>query len=61
MPWAGLGLALAGSATARGGAGRHALRMQEMRFSLVVSVLGPGVYAAIKPRVEATAAVSIET
>jgi len=39
---------------------RKALRTQEMNFSLVVSVLGPGVYAAIKPRIAAEAAVSIE-
>lgn len=39
---------------------RKALRMQEMTFSLVVSVLGPDVYAAIKPRVEAEAAITIE-
>ncbi len=31
---------------------RKALRTQEMRFSLVISVFGPGVYAAIKPQVE---------
>jgi hypothetical protein len=31
---------------------RKALLTQEMDFSLVVSVLGPGVYAAIKPRVQ---------
>lgn len=31
---------------------RQALRQQDMRFSLVVSVFGPGVYAAIKPLVE---------
>jgi len=39
---------------------RSALRTQEMRFSLVVSVIGPGVYAAIKPRVEAAAAIPVE-
>lgn len=38
---------------------RKALRMQEMNFSLVVSVIGPGVYSAIKPRVEAEAAITI--
>jgi hypothetical protein len=38
---------------------RKPLRTQEMRFSLVVSVLGPGVYAAIKPRVEAEAAITV--
>jgi len=32
---------------------RRPLRHQEMRFSLIVSVFGPGVYAAIKPQVEA--------
>jgi hypothetical protein len=31
--------------------------MQEMRFSLVVSIFGAGVYAAIKPRVEAEASI----
>ncbi|MBK8251250.1 MAG: S8 family peptidase [Polyangiaceae bacterium] len=31
---------------------RKALRNQEMKFSLIVSVLGPGVYAAIQPCVE---------
>lgn len=31
---------------------RKALKTQEMKFSLVVSVFGPGVYAAIKPKVE---------
>lgn len=31
---------------------RKALRTQALRFSLVISVSGPGVYAAIKPRVE---------
>ncbi len=30
---------------------RRGLKIQEMSFSLVVSVFGPGVYAAIKPRV----------
>jgi hypothetical protein len=39
---------------------RPALRTQAMPFSLTVSVFGPGVYAAIKPRVEAASAVSIE-
>lgn len=39
---------------------RKVLRMQEMKFSLVVSVFGPGVYAAIKPRIEPEAAIPIE-
>lgn len=39
---------------------RKALRTQEMPFSLVVSVIGPGVYAAIKPRIEAEAAIPVE-
>jgi hypothetical protein len=39
---------------------RKALRTQAMNFSLIVTVLGPGVYAAIKPRVEAEAAVLVE-
>jgi hypothetical protein len=39
---------------------RKPLRTQEMNFSLVVSVFGPGVYAAIKPRVEAEAAIMID-
>jgi hypothetical protein len=39
---------------------RRDLKTQEMRFSLVVSVFGPGVYAAIKPRVETAAAVTVE-
>ncbi len=39
---------------------RPAPRMQEMQFSLVVSIFGPGVYAAIKPRIEAEASVSVE-
>ncbi|MBK7539136.1 MAG: S8 family peptidase [Myxococcales bacterium] len=38
---------------------RKALRMQEMRFSLVISVFGPGVYAAIKPRVEVEPGITI--
>ena len=40
---------------------RRELRTLEMRFSLVVSVFGPGVYDAIKPRVEAAAQIPIET
>ncbi len=39
---------------------RKALRFEEMRFSLVVSVFGPGVYAAIKPRVEIEPGITIE-
>ncbi len=39
---------------------RTALRMQEMKFSLIVSVFGPGVYAAIKPRVEVEQGINIE-
>lgn len=39
---------------------RRALRQQEMNFSLIVTVLGAGVYAAIKPRVEAETAISVE-
>lgn len=39
---------------------RKALKMQEMKFSLVVSVFGPGVYAAIKPRVEVETTVTVE-
>jgi hypothetical protein len=39
---------------------RRALRTQEMKFSLIVSAFGPGVYAAIKPRVEAAATITID-
>jgi Subtilase family len=39
---------------------RRHLKDQEMRFSLAVSVFGPGVYAAIKPRIEATVETIIE-
>jgi len=39
---------------------RKPLRQQKMNFSLIVTVLGPGVYAAIKPRVEAEAAILVE-
>jgi hypothetical protein len=39
---------------------RRNLKTQDMRFSLTVSVFGPGVYAAIKPRVEAEALVPVE-
>lgn len=38
---------------------RKALRFQEMNFSLVVSVSGPGVYAAIKPLVEPAVLVEV--
>lgn len=40
---------------------RKGLETAEMKFSLVVSVFGPGVYAAIKPRVELETGISIET
>jgi hypothetical protein len=39
---------------------RRGLATQEMHFSLAVSVFGPGVYAAIKPHVEAATAVPVE-
>jgi hypothetical protein len=39
---------------------RKALRMQEIRFSLIVSILGPGVYAAIKPKVEVETGIAVE-
>lgn len=39
---------------------RKPLKFQEMNFSLVVSVFGPGVYAAIKPKVEIEPAVTVE-
>lgn len=39
---------------------RRILKTQDMRFSLTVSVFGPGVYAAIKPRIEAEALVQVE-
>jgi hypothetical protein len=39
---------------------RRMLKTEEMRFSLVVSVFGPGVYAAIQPRVVAAAGISIQ-
>ena len=39
---------------------RRTLKTQEMNFSLVASVFGPGVYAAIKPRIEAESLVSVE-
>jgi hypothetical protein len=39
---------------------RKALKTAEMKFSLIVSVFGPGVYAAIKPRVEVEPGITIE-
>jgi hypothetical protein len=39
---------------------RKALKFREMKFSLVVSVIGAGVYAAIKPRVEVEPGITIE-
>lgn len=39
---------------------RRQLKAQAMNFSLIVSVIGPGVYAAITPRIEAEAEVSVE-
>ena len=39
---------------------RKNLATQEMKFSLIVSVFGPGVYTAIKPRVEAEMAIPVE-
>jgi hypothetical protein len=39
---------------------RRNLKNQEMHFSLIVTVFGPGVYAAIKPRVEAEALIPVE-
>lgn len=39
---------------------RKNLQYQSMNFSLVVSVFGPGIYAAIKPRVEVESAISVE-
>jgi hypothetical protein len=38
---------------------RKSLRTQEMHFSLIVSVFGPGVYTAIKPKIEAQTAITI--
>jgi hypothetical protein len=38
---------------------RKALKWQDIKFSLVVSVFGPDVYAAIKSKVEATIAVEV--
>ncbi|MCC6560518.1 MAG: hypothetical protein IT478_04095, partial [Xanthomonadales bacterium] len=40
---------------------RKTLKQQELKFSLLVSVFGPDVYAAIKPKVEIHAGVTIET
>ena len=39
---------------------RKPLRTEQMRFSLVVSVFGPGVYAAVKSRIEAEATVAVD-
>ena len=39
---------------------RRPLKTQEMHFSLVVSIFGPDVYSAIKPRVVAAAAIPIQ-
>jgi hypothetical protein len=39
---------------------RRNLKTQTMRFSLIVSVLGPGVYSAIKPHVEIQVEPTIE-
>lgn len=39
---------------------RKALKTQDLRFSLVVSVFGPNVYAAIKPHVEVEAGISVQ-
>jgi hypothetical protein len=39
---------------------RRELRQQQMSFSLIVSVFGPGVYAAIKPLIEVPVETSIE-
>jgi hypothetical protein len=38
---------------------RKPLRTNTMRFSLVTSVIGPGVYDVIKPRVEAAMAIEV--
>lgn len=38
---------------------RKALKTRHLNFSLIVSVFGPGVYAAIKPRVESTVLVEV--
>lgn len=39
---------------------RRTLKTEEMRFSLLVSVFGPGVYSAIQPRVVAATAIPID-
>ncbi len=39
---------------------RNSLKKQEMNFSLVISIFGPGVYAAIKPRIEAEMTIPVE-
>ncbi len=39
---------------------RKTLKESAMRFSLIASVCGPGVYSAIKPRVEAQIAATVE-
>ena len=39
---------------------RRQLKEQGMRFSLLVSVLGPGIYAAVKPLVGVPVETSIE-
>ena len=39
---------------------RIQLKTEEMKFSLIVSVLGPGVYSSIKPRVEVSAEVVVD-
>lgn len=40
---------------------RKSLKTQAMTFSLIVSVLGPGVHAAIKPKVEVETGITIDT
>lgn len=40
---------------------RRQLREQELRFSLVISVFGPGVYAAIRQKIELPLRVSVAT
>jgi len=39
---------------------RPALRTHEMRFSLMISIFGRGIYAAIKPKVEVPVEATIE-
>lgn len=39
---------------------RKTYQTERMNFSLIVSVFGPGVYAAIKPRIEASVAIPIQ-